>query len=276
MIRPTMAVAAQGAGRSDRARQAHEARFPRLVALMLDSIFVGILGGVATAIFGVTQLVSAASSGAVSYWTTQAEIPGIWAVAIWLVYYTSCEAMFSATPGKVLNGLVVVSADGRPLQLRGIVIRNLMRIIDVLPGMYLLGGFAVMFTTGSRRLGDMAAGTTVVFRQDAVEPGTARSAGRRARLIFMAFLVAILAFCAGFEYFQRPVLVIQGELNQPLVLKQAVETYSLGAPTRTLDTVTYPIAAQTATQVCSGTITLAWQGLQGWTVTGSRLDCLPS
>jgi len=276
MIPATMAVAAVGTGRSGRAEQARRARFSRLVALILDSIFVGILSGIATAIFGVTQLSTATSSGgAFSYWTTQAGIPVIWASAIWLVYYTVCEAMFSATPGKALNGLRVVSIDGRPLGLRGIVVRNLLRIIDVLPGMYLLGGIAVMVTSHSQRLGDMGARTTVVFRQDEIEPRTTRSSTRRARRILLALLVALLAFSAGFDYFQRPVLVIQGAVNQHQLVDQTVAAFSLGTPTRTLGTVTYPITVRTATENCAGSIALDWAGFFGWTVTGSRMDCRP-
>ena len=271
-----MAVAAVGSGRSGRAEQAEQAHFARLAALILDSIFVGIIGWLATAVYGVTQVMTASGSGAgLAYWTTQTAIPGIWTAAIWLVYNTACEVMFSATAGKALNGLKVVSVDGVPLHVRSVVIRNAMRVVDVLPGMYLLGGIAVLSTAHSQRIGDLVAGTTVVFRQDAVEPGTARSAGRRARFAFLAILLALLTFTAGFEYFERPVLAVQGEVNQHSVVHDAVVSYSLGEPTRTLGSVTYPMTLRTATQICTGSISFTWEGVLGWSPAGSRFSCVP-
>jgi len=47
----------------------------------------------------------------------------------------------------------VVRLDGRPLGLRDVVIRNVVRLIDGLPILYLLGGVFVLATRGSQRLG---------------------------------------------------------------------------------------------------------------------------
>ena len=51
---------------------------------------------------------------------------------------------------------------GFPLDGRGALVRNLLRLIDALPGFYLVG-IATLFVTGSgKRIGDYAAGTIVV------------------------------------------------------------------------------------------------------------------
>ena len=277
MISTAMAVAAVGTNRFGRAEQAREARFARLVALILDTIFVGLLSSIATAVYGTTQFTAMTfAAGGVSFGTSQLELPAIWTAGIWIAYYTVCEAMFSATPGKALNGLRVVSDDGTALRVRSLVIRNLLRLIDVLPTMYLIGGFSVLVTPCCQRLGDLAAHTTVVFRQHAVEPGTARSSGGRARVAFLAALAALLAFTAAFDYFERPVLVIQGEFNQHALGNPGLVSFSLGSPTRTLDTITYPINARSTTESCTGTVALAWAGLFGWTISSSELECLPS
>ena len=277
MIRAAMAVAAVGTGRFGRAEQARRARFARLVALIVDTIFVGILSSIATTVYGVTQFTgTSVPGGGFAYGTSQVEIPALWTGAIWLVYYAACEGMFSATPGKILNGLLVVSDDGRPLGLHSVAIRNLLRLVDALPAMYAIGGVAVLVTPYSQRIGDLAAHTTVVFRQDATEPDTARNSGRRARLVLMAMLAMALVFTAGFAYFQRPVLVVEGNFNQHQLVRNDLVTYSLGTPSRTLGTVTYPITAQTATESCSGTIVLQWAGLLGWTMTEGQLNCFPS
>ena len=55
-----------------------------------------------------------------------------------------------------------------PLALRAVIVRNLLKPIDWLPILYLLGGASVLLTTNSQRLGDLAAGTTVVYRHRAL------------------------------------------------------------------------------------------------------------
>jgi len=279
MIPATMAVATVTPMRRGRAEQARDARWPRLFALVLDTIFTGILTSVATAVFGVTEVIwgiPPAAGVGTAFWVGQTTIPVIWATLIWLGYYVVCEAMFSATPGKALVYLRVVSVDDRPLNVWSILVRNALRLIDVLPGAYLLGGFVTLATRSSQRIGDLAAATTVVYRSDAVEPGTTRVSGRSARIAFVAAVVAALVFTAAFDYFQRPVLVIQGEYNQHRLMNPEILTYSLGQPTRTLGTVTYPITAYTATQSCSGSVTLMWEGLFGWQIQGGQLGCTPS
>ena len=66
------------------------------------------------------------------------------------------------TPGKRALGLKVTDVGGLKLQFSQVAIRNLMRILDALPLLYLVGGAAVLLTRQSQRLGDMAANTTVV------------------------------------------------------------------------------------------------------------------
>ncbi|HEX2680954.1 MAG TPA: hypothetical protein VHQ03_06640, partial [Candidatus Dormibacteraeota bacterium] len=113
--------------------------------------------------------------------------------------------------------------------------------------------------------------------EHAVEPGTVRTSGALAGRVLVACIIAALVFTAGFDYFGRPALVIQGLYNQhELGSLQAFASYSLGQPTRTLGTVTYPIRARNPTQVCDGTITLVWDGLFGWQPSGMQLMCEPS
>ena len=53
------------------------------------------------------------------------------------------------------------SLDGTPCDRRAAVIRTLFRFIDAFPGIYLLGGLAIVGTKRRQRLGDQAAGTSV-------------------------------------------------------------------------------------------------------------------
>ena len=66
------------------------------------------------------------------------------------------------TPGKRLLGLRVIRENGYPLRPMDAVIRELVRIVDFLPGLYAAGVLTMLLNKRSRRLGDFAAGTIVV------------------------------------------------------------------------------------------------------------------
>lgn len=66
------------------------------------------------------------------------------------------------TPGKRAAGVRVVRTGGAPVGFISSAIRNLLRLVDMLPGMYLVGMIAIVASKKNQRLGDMAAGTVVV------------------------------------------------------------------------------------------------------------------
>jgi uncharacterized RDD family membrane protein YckC len=66
------------------------------------------------------------------------------------------------SPGKALLGLRVLRDGGEPIDLRASLVRNLLRVVDVLPANYLIGLTAMVLSPESKRLGDFAAGTIVV------------------------------------------------------------------------------------------------------------------
>jgi hypothetical protein len=55
----------------------------------------------------------------------------------------------------------VVDAQGLRLQLSQVMLRNLLRLVDMLPAVYLVGGIACFCSRNCQRLGDLAAGTVV-------------------------------------------------------------------------------------------------------------------
>jgi len=74
-----------------------------------------------------------------------------------------CEWLWRGqTVGKRLLSLRVVDAYGLRLQFSQIVIRNLLRFVDMLPAFYLVGGLATLINTRTQRLGDLAANTVVI------------------------------------------------------------------------------------------------------------------
>jgi uncharacterized RDD family membrane protein YckC len=74
------------------------------------------------------------------------------------------------TIGKRLLRLRVMDAQGLRLQFSQIVIRNLVRFVDMLPGFYLIGGIACLASRRAQRLGDFAANTIVIRNPKIQEP----------------------------------------------------------------------------------------------------------
>ena len=101
-----------------------------------------------------------------------------------LGYFLIFEALWNGqTPGKRQQRLRVVRVDGAPIGWLGSSIRNILRAVDILAGVYPIG-FVVMFLSqNSQRIGDYAAGTVVIVersrgvpkvRTTVQEPGTER------------------------------------------------------------------------------------------------------
>ena len=68
------------------------------------------------------------------------------------------------SPGKMLMGLCVTLDDGTPIGWSASLIRNLLRFVDMLPFGYFLGAISCLQHPAFKRLGDLAAGTLVVYQ----------------------------------------------------------------------------------------------------------------
>ena len=75
------------------------------------------------------------------------------------------EVYSGTTPGKRSLGLVVVHDNGTPVDLSSSLLRNLLRAADFFPLFYGAGLVSMMFHKNFKRLGDMAAGTLVVYEE---------------------------------------------------------------------------------------------------------------
>lgn len=67
------------------------------------------------------------------------------------------------TPGKKSMRIRVVNDDGTPVTFGSSLLRNLLRVVDFLPLMYVAGIIASVMNSQFKRLGDLVAGTLVVY-----------------------------------------------------------------------------------------------------------------
>lgn len=91
------------------------------------------------------------------------------------------------SPGKRAAGLRVVRDGGVPIRFRESAVRNIVRLVDLLPPVtYGVGAATILITRRNQRLGDLAAGTLVVRE-------------RRAADVEAAAAPALVTPAAGFE-----------------------------------------------------------------------------
>jgi len=90
------------------------------------------------------------------------------ALAIYFLYHPVLElAMHGRTPGKRMAGVRIVAKDGRSASSGAILLRNVFRLIDSLPMFYVLGIIVCLINKQHLRIGDMAAGTVLVYEEQA-------------------------------------------------------------------------------------------------------------
>ena len=75
------------------------------------------------------------------------------------------------SPGKQLLGIQVIHSDGTPIGWPASLIRNLLRFVDFLPFAYCLGMLSMLNNSKFQRLGDLAAGTLVVYQAQTTQRG---------------------------------------------------------------------------------------------------------
>jgi uncharacterized RDD family membrane protein YckC len=94
--------------------------------------------------------------------------------ALMWVYPIAFEVLWDGqTPGKRALGLRVANDNGTPVTWLPSIVRNLMRTVDMMPFLYGFGAATMLADTGARRLGDIVAGTVVVYVEPPPEPHAA-------------------------------------------------------------------------------------------------------
>ncbi len=81
-------------------------------------------------------------------------------------YFSLFEAFRNGqTPGKRVMKIRVIKDSGRQITFFEALARNLLRVVDLLPGMYLIGAVSILVTKQNKRLGDLLADTIVVHER---------------------------------------------------------------------------------------------------------------
>jgi uncharacterized RDD family membrane protein YckC len=92
---------------------------------------------------------------------------GLWLIAIFILewFYPVLFEVYGrgATPGKKAMKIRTIHELGTPVNWAAAMIRNLLRAIDFLPFLYGFGLVSMLLNKDFKRIGDLAAGTVVVY-----------------------------------------------------------------------------------------------------------------
>lgn len=133
----------------------------RVMATTVDALVQALIIAVGAALVGAAAL-SVGPDADMLIFASQL----LWFTIVFLGYPTIFERFNGGkTPGKSVLGLRVVTIGDQPVTLATAAIRNLFRLIDLLPAFYLGGLVAILATNLNQRIGDVVAGTLVIRDQ---------------------------------------------------------------------------------------------------------------
>jgi uncharacterized RDD family membrane protein YckC len=134
----------------------------RALAFVLDALLMAALIAGALIVVNLLGLVLGGAAAAVYF---------VLAFAVQWGYGALCEWRWAGqTPGKRVAGIAVLQLTGTRITLLQAVVRNLVKIVDIMPALYLTGGLCALLDPSGRRLGDLAAGTVVVRQRRSARP----------------------------------------------------------------------------------------------------------
>ncbi|MEW6239808.1 MAG: RDD family protein [Chloroflexota bacterium] len=138
----------------------------RFLAALVDTIMLVLLQVIVIGTLILLEIQFSIFEGIASGWVTA--VFSFIAFAFFWGYYIFFEIIWNGqTPGKRWVKLRVIRVDGTPVTAAEVIIRNLVRMIDLLPAGYAVGVTTMFLNDKSRRLGDLAAGTIVVHERPA-------------------------------------------------------------------------------------------------------------
>jgi len=136
----------------------------RAIAAVVDLVILAIIAiGIALPLGLLTAWAVLSGSGTSPWFALIWGPTALVMFAVFIIYFTLLESNTGQTLGKRVFDLRVVSTStGRPPDLGHSLIRNILRIVDWLPFLYLLGFIVAALGSKRQRLGDLLAETVVV------------------------------------------------------------------------------------------------------------------
>jgi uncharacterized RDD family membrane protein YckC len=135
--------------------------WPRFAALVVDFALLSAAFFPATRIVKGTWLMTASDHRWVSGWFVTDPLCLIFLLVIF-AYFVLMEALAGGTIGKILMGLRIVGTGGDRVGLGKAFLRNILRVVDSLPVLSILGIVLIAGSPEKARFGDRVAGTRVI------------------------------------------------------------------------------------------------------------------
>jgi uncharacterized RDD family membrane protein YckC len=134
----------------------------RFLALVIDTLIqVAVTVVAILTLLMLSVAAQAVRAGRSSLWIVA--LAGFFFFLLFFAYFAIFEIVWNGqTPGKRAIGIRVISESGRPLTVAESIGRNLLRIVDQLPGFYAIGIVVALLNSRNQRLGDLLAGSIVV------------------------------------------------------------------------------------------------------------------
>lgn len=149
----------------------------RFIAILVDSLILG----AALILLGILAVLVIAALGNFGVKSASWGV-GITFLIVFLLlwgYFALFEGFNNGrTPGKRVAKIRVIHQSGRGITFVEALGRNLVRIVDYMPGFYGVGVAAMFLSRRNQRLGDMVAGTLVVREREVDAPMWSESTSR--------------------------------------------------------------------------------------------------
>jgi len=132
---------------------------------MIDFLIMSLIGqfGLNLLIIAAAKLLEGLSPGSEAW---AAALAGLLFFALYNGYFIVFEWLWNGqTPGKRMLQIRVIRQGGYALRFFDTILRNLLRVIDFLPLFYGVGLISLLITKRSQRVGDLVAGTLVVYQE---------------------------------------------------------------------------------------------------------------
>lgn len=166
-----------------------------------------------------------------------------------LLYFILFETIWNGqTPGKRAAGIRVIRSTGEAVTFSNVLVRNILRIVDLLPATYTIGVLTILISKNRQRVGDMVANTVVIREKEIAEPKVFDTTGVNPALAELIkpniFYVSERDFNLVTNFFTRRnnlsinhANALADDIARKLALKMCIDPPQTGEPVAFLEAV---------------------------------------